>query len=49
MTGHVNVTFSDGGKLEGDFTADVCSGATPDICGLATAGAFCQGTPVCVP
>jgi hypothetical protein len=47
IAGHLNVTFQDGSAAQGDFSADACSGVSPDICGLATAGALCQGAPVC--
>lgn len=46
VKGHVDVTFQDGGKLTGDFTAAVC-GAAPDVCALAAAQATCTGGPVC--
>jgi hypothetical protein len=49
VAGHLNVTFQDGSAVQGDFSADACPGVNPDICGLATAGALCQGAPACVP
>jgi hypothetical protein len=48
VTGHVDLTFSDGGKLSGDFTAPVCTGVSPDLCALAVSqGACTSGTPQC--
>jgi hypothetical protein len=35
VKGHVDVTFTDGGKLQGDFTASMCSQAAPDACQIA--------------
>ncbi len=49
ITGHVSVTFQDGGSLEGDFSAPVCPGPGPDVCDLATAEALCTLPPTCVP
>lgn len=39
VTGHVSVSFEDGSKLEGDFSAPVCTGIHPDICQIASLGA----------
>ena len=47
VSGHVDVTFDDGGKLQGDFAASVCP-FPPDACTIATAQALCTGTPVCL-
>lgn len=49
ITGHVSVTFQDGGSLQGDFSAPVCPGPGPDVCDLATAEALCTLPPLCVP
>lgn len=49
ITGHVSVTFQDGGSLQGDFSAAVCPGPSPDVCDLATAEALCTLPPLCVP
>jgi hypothetical protein len=46
VSGHVDVTFDDGGKLQGDFVASVCP-FPPDVCTVATAQAICSGAPVC--
>lgn len=43
VTGHVSVTFADGSKLDGDFSAPVCAGLHPDICQLASSGSICTG------
>lgn len=48
VKGHVSVSFQDGSKLEGDFSAPVCAGLTPDICQLAANGSICTGAN-CVP
>ncbi len=41
ISGHLTVTFQNGGgSLDGDFSASVCS-STPNICSLATAGEIC--------
>ncbi len=47
VTGHVDITFSDGGRLQGDFSAPVCAGVTPDICALAQSQGTCSTTPQC--
>ena len=49
ITGHVSVTFTGGGSLDGDFSAPLCSGPSPDVCGLAIAGALCTLPGTCVP
>jgi hypothetical protein len=49
ITGHVSITFQDGSKLEGDFSAPICQGPTPDICQLATSQEICTLPPACVP
>ena len=46
ISGHVDVTFDDGGKLQGDFVAAVCPFA-PNVCTIAAQQALCTGTPVC--
>ncbi len=48
VKGHVSVSFEDGSKLEGDFSAPVCAGVSPDICQLAQSGSICTGA-ACVP
>ncbi len=48
VTGRVSLTFQDGSTLEGDFSAPICAGASPDICMLATAQALCTLPPACV-
>lgn len=49
ITGSVSLTFEDGSKLAGDFSAPICSN-TLDVCGLANAGgALCTSQPSCVP
>jgi hypothetical protein len=48
VTGHVSVRFQDGSTLEGDFSAPVCAGLSPDICQLAQSGAICTGA-TCMP
>ncbi len=45
VSGHLDVTFQDGSSAKGDFTADVCGSASPDICGLATTEQLCSPTP----
>lgn len=49
ITGHVAITFQDGSTLTGNFSAPVCAGANPDVCGLATTQAICTLPPACVP
>ncbi|HUK66322.1 MAG TPA: hypothetical protein VLV17_05795 [Anaeromyxobacteraceae bacterium] len=54
ISGHVNVTFSDGGSLDSDFTAAACASSL-DICAVANAAvanlgapiSLCTGTPTC--
>ncbi len=50
VAGHVDVSFEDGGKLQGDFSALVCP-AAPDACtvakALVAAQAICTGPPAC--
>ena len=48
VAGHVDITFGDGGTIQGDFDASAC-GSTPDVCvlatstsGLCTSGMTCQ-------
>jgi hypothetical protein len=49
ISGHLSVTFKNGGgSLDGDFSATVCA-STPDICSLATAGAICTLPGTCAP
>lgn len=48
VTGYVSVTFQDGSKLEGDFSAPICAGVSPDVCQLAASGSTCTGAN-CVP
>lgn len=49
ITGRVSLTFADGSSLEGDFSAPICEGTSPDVCSLATAQALCTLPPICVP
>jgi hypothetical protein len=49
ITGHLSVTFTGGGSLEGDFSAPLCTGPSPDVCALATAGELCAVPGTCVP
>ena len=49
VTGHVSLTFVDGSSLDGDFSAPICGGVSPDVCSLATAQALCTMPPTCVP
>jgi hypothetical protein len=48
VTGHMSVKFQDGSTLDGDFSAPVCAGLTPNICQLAQSGAICTGAS-CMP
>ena len=45
--GHVELTFSDGGKVSGDFSAPICAGLSPDLCSITAARGSCPGTPAC--
>jgi hypothetical protein len=49
VKGHVDLTFADGSTLEGDFSAALCEGTSPDICEIATAGELCTPPATCVP
>ena len=49
ITGHLSLTFQDGSTLEGDFSAPLCTGPSPDVCALATAQALCTLPPLCQP
>ncbi len=49
ITGHLSLTFQDGSRLEGDFSAPLCPGPSPDVCALATAQALCTLPPLCQP
>lgn len=42
VTGHVDVNFADGGKLQGDFIASRCP-FVPATCAVVAAGAICSG------
>lgn len=42
VTGHVDVSFADGGKLQGDFIASRCP-FVPATCTVVAAGAICSG------
>lgn len=46
--GSLDVTFSDGSHLAGDFAVPLCP-YTPDICGLIDGSACSGATPACVP
>ena len=48
VTGHVSIRFQDGSTLDGDFSAPVCTGPSPDLCQLAQSGAICTGA-TCMP
>ena len=50
VTGGVNITFSDGSTVVGDFSAPVCPGVSLDVCQLAVTQSFCEGplTPACL-
>ena len=48
ITGHVSLTFDDGSSLSGDFSAPICPGVNPDVCGRALGGAICTLPPTCV-
>lgn len=48
VTGHVSITFADGSRLEGDFSAPACAGLSPDICQKATAEALCTPSSSCM-
>jgi hypothetical protein len=47
ISGHVDVTFTDHGTLNSDFTAPVCN-ANLDICAVANAAIASQGTPISI-
>ncbi len=47
VTGHVDVTFADGGKLQGNFIASMCP-FSPDACTVAAAHEICSGAAVCL-
>jgi hypothetical protein len=47
VTGAVDLTFPDGGKLTGPFSAPAC-GFRTDVCTVLE-GRDCTGAPVCVP
>jgi len=47
FAGHVNITFDDGSKLAGDFSAPTCAGSTADICQIALTAAQGGGTSLC--
>lgn len=49
VAGHLSVTFQDGSKLEGDFSAPVCPGLSPDICEKATSEELCTPSTSCMP
>lgn len=48
VTGHVSITFQDGSTLEGDFSAPVCAGLSPNICEKAANEAICTLPGTCV-
>lgn len=51
VTGHLDLTFDDGSRIKGDFSAAKCASSPPDVCVVATsaaiAGQLCQGS--CTP
>ncbi len=47
FSGSVNITFTDGSKLQGDFSAAACSGSTVDICAIAIAAITNGTTSLC--
>lgn len=49
ITGRLSLTFQDGSNLEGDFSAPLCTGVTPEICDLLEARAICTLPPACLP
>ena len=49
ITGHIAVTFQDGGALTGDFSAPLCTGLNLNVCDLAAQRGFCTLPPTPVP
>lgn len=52
VTGFMDLTFDDGSKLKGDFSAAKCAGSPPDVCTVATsavAGQLCRPQASCTP
>jgi hypothetical protein len=47
ITGHLTITFDDGSDLAGSFSAPVCGGQAPDICGAVQAHLLCAPAPAC--
>jgi hypothetical protein len=47
FSGHVDVTFDDGDKLQGDFSVATCSGSTADICQIVIQVVSGNGTSLC--
>ena len=46
VTGHLDLTFDDGSKISGDFSASMCTGTPPNVCMVA---ANAIGGQLCVP
>jgi hypothetical protein len=46
VTGHLDLTFDDGSKITGDFSATMCAGTPPNVCMVA---ANAIGGHLCVP
>ena len=52
VTGHVDLTFDDGSRISGDFSAAMCAGTTPNVCMVAATaigGHLCQPQTSCTP
>jgi hypothetical protein len=52
VTGHVDLTFDDGSRISGDFSAPKCAGSAPDVCTVAASaigGQLCQPQASCTP
>lgn len=52
VTGFMDLTFDDGSKLKGDFSAPRCAGSPPDVCMVAMSavgGQLCEPQASCTP
>lgn len=52
VTGHLDLTFDDGSRIKGDFSAAKCAGSPPDVCMVAASaigGQLCQPQASCTP
>jgi hypothetical protein len=49
VSGRVDVAFSDGSRVVGDFSAPMCGGVAFDVCEIAATQKFCDDTspPLC--